>query len=107
VVALCFVAPLLSGCYGLYGNDEFERYAQRHDGVTMDAGNAKNVNAVTMMNHPWPPGVTDRRLITEASRVVPAVERYRVPPKQGGPNPAAIGAAAGAAAAAAAGAQEK
>jgi hypothetical protein len=67
---------LVGGCSGLWGDDEIERYAQRTDRITMSAGNAKEVNAVTHMNHPWPPGVSDRRIVADGARMQRAVERY-------------------------------
>ena len=100
-LTLAAFAPGLGGCYGLYGNDELERYVQRKDSVTLGAGDAKDVNAATHMDHPWPRGVGDRRIVVEGSRAVPAIERYRTPPRQG----TATGAAAGAAASAAGSAQ--
>ena len=42
---ISLAAPTLTGCYGLYGHDEVDRYAQRADTVTMSAGDAKEVNA--------------------------------------------------------------
>ena len=66
----------LGGCYGLYGNDEADRYFQRSDTQTMSAGNPKEVNAVTHTITPWPPYVGDRRLAYDARRVGSAVTRY-------------------------------
>lgn len=68
---------LVGGCSGSWGDDEIERYAQRTDRITMSAGNAKEVNAVAHMNHPWPPGVGDRRIVADGARMQRAVERYR------------------------------
>ena len=74
---LTIVAVLsLGGCYGLYGNDEMDRYFQRSDTITMSAGDAKQVNAVTHIIHPWPRNVGDRRIAYDARRVGPAVTRY-------------------------------
>lgn len=74
-LALC--APLLlGGCYGLAGHDEVDRYFQRSDTLTMSAGNAKEVNAVTHTIHPWPRYVGDRRIAYDARRVGAAVTRY-------------------------------
>src|SRR3954465_1369114 len=72
------IVPALSlgGCYGLYGHDEIDRYYQRSDTITLSAGNAKEVNAVTHTIHPWPRNVGDRRLAYDARRVGPAVTRY-------------------------------
>lgn len=74
---LALFAPLLlGGCYGLAGHDEVDRYYQRSDTITMSAGNAKEVNAVTHTIHPWPRYVADRRLAYDARRVGAAVTRY-------------------------------
>src|SRR6478672_10693 len=74
---LVFLALLpLGGCYGLYGNDETDRYFQRSDTITMSAGDAKQVNAVTHTIHPWPRNVGDRRIAYDARRVGAAVSRY-------------------------------
>ena len=76
-IALMLMALMLSGCSGLWGDDEFERYSQRTDKITMSAGDAKEVNAATHMYHPWPPGVGDRRILADGQRMQRAVERYR------------------------------
>jgi hypothetical protein len=95
--ALTLAASALSlgACNGLYGDDEFARYVQRSDKVTLSAGEAKDVNATTHTLDPWPPGVTNRRIPANGERMVHAIERYRRGPAQAAPaNPvAAIGAA--------------
>src|SRR3569832_2225478 len=74
---LALFAPLLlGGCYGLAGNDEMDRYVQRSDTLTMSAGDAKQVNAVTHTINPWPSYVGDRRIATDARRTGAAVTRY-------------------------------
>ena len=74
---LTIVAVLsLGGCYGLYGNDEMDRYFQRSDTITMSAGDAKQVNAATHTINPWPRNVGDRRIAYDARRVGAAVTRY-------------------------------
>src|SRR5438105_8890017 len=74
---LVLFAPfLLGGCYGLAGHDEMDRYVQRSDTITMSAGNAKEVNAVTHTIHPWPRYVGDRRIAYDAQRTGEAVSRY-------------------------------
>jgi hypothetical protein len=74
---LAILSPvLLGGCYGLYGHDEVDRYFQRSDTITMSAGNAKEVNAVTHTINPWPGYVGDRRIAYDARRVGAAVTRY-------------------------------
>lgn len=71
-----FAPLLLGGCYGLAGHDEMDRYFQRSDTITMSAGDAKQVNAVTHTIHPWPRYVADRRIAYDARRVGAAVTRY-------------------------------
>jgi hypothetical protein len=66
----------LGGCYGLAGDDEMSRYLQRSDTMTMSAGDAKQVNAVTHTINPWPRHVQDRRIATDARRMNGAVQRY-------------------------------
>jgi hypothetical protein len=66
----------LGGCYGLYGHDEVDRYFQRSETMTMSAGDAKQVNAVTHTIHPWPRNVGDRRIATDARRTGAAITRY-------------------------------
>jgi hypothetical protein len=74
---LIVVAALsLGGCYGLAGDDEMSRYLQRSDSITMSAGDAKQVNAVTHTIHPWPRYVEDRRIASDAQRTGAAVQRY-------------------------------
>ncbi|MBM7481026.1 hypothetical protein ACVWWI_005665 [Bradyrhizobium sp. USDA 3686] len=74
---LVLFAPfLLGGCYGVAGHDEMDRYFQRSDTITMSAGDAKQVNAVTHTIHPWPRNVGDRRIAYDARRVGAAVTRY-------------------------------
>src|SRR6266702_6212999 len=71
-----FAPLLLGGCYGLAGHDEMDRYFQRSDTITMSAGDAKQVNAVTHTINPWPRNVGDRRIAYDARRVGAAVTRY-------------------------------
>jgi hypothetical protein len=66
----------LGACNGLAGDDEMERYFQRSDSITLSAGDAKQANAVTHMINPWPAGVGDRRIVSDARRVGAAVGRY-------------------------------
>ena len=74
---LALFAPLLlGGCYGVAGHDAVDRYFQRSDSITMTAGDAKQVNAVTHTIHPWPRYVGDRRIAYDARRVGSAVTRY-------------------------------
>jgi hypothetical protein len=73
---IILAALSLGGCYGLAGDDEMSRYLQRSDTMTMSAGDAKQVNAVTHTINPWPRYVQDRRIATDARRTTGAVQRY-------------------------------
>jgi hypothetical protein len=53
-----------------------DRYFQRSDSITLSAGDAKQVNAVTHTIHPWPRGVSDRRIVVRAAKVNGAISRY-------------------------------
>ena len=79
-VLLAAVGALLGGCYGPYGYDEFARYDERKETITPSAGDAKEVNARTHMETPWPVYVGDRRISVNGDRMARAVARYRVPP---------------------------
>jgi len=74
--SVLLIALPLAGCYGLYGHDEFDRYFQRSDTITMSAGDAKDVNAVAQTIHPWPLNVNNPRLAYDARRAGGAVTRY-------------------------------
>ena len=67
----------LGSCNGLAGNDEMDRYFQRSDTITLSAGDAKQVNAVTHTIHPWPRGVGDRRIVVDAAKASNGIKRYR------------------------------
>jgi hypothetical protein len=79
---LCIIimAFVLGGCSlnnGLYGFDEQERYLQRADVVTLSAGDAMKVNAMTHMIHPWPVHVFNRNIPVHGERMAKAVKNYR------------------------------
>ena len=57
--------------------DAMAPYRQRIDGVTVGAGDAKEVNAATQIIDPWPPYAANRRIPGDGKRMVGAVERYR------------------------------
>jgi hypothetical protein len=77
---LALLTPLLlGGCYGLAGHDELDRYFQRSEAITMDGGNAKEVNATTHIIDPWPRYVGDRKIAYDAGRAGAAVKRYGNP----------------------------
>jgi hypothetical protein len=64
-------------CNGLWGNDEFQRYAYRTDRMTMSSGDAKEVNAMAHIPTPWPRGVGDRRIVSDSAHMQRALDRYR------------------------------
>ena len=64
-------------CSGLWGEDEFQRYAQRNDRMTMSSGDAKEVNAMAHIPTPWPRGVGDRRIVSDSAHMQRALDRYR------------------------------
>ena len=76
-IATMLTGLMLGGCSGLWGYDEFERYTQRTDAITMSAGDAKQVNAITHTYDPWPPGVGDRQVLADGVRMQRAIDRYR------------------------------
>ena len=73
----CGGAMACEGC----SEDWFAPYLQRHDGVTLSGGNAKDENAISQIIDPTPPYVYDRRLPLNGQRAVSAMERYRDMPK--------------------------
>jgi hypothetical protein len=77
LIATMLTGLMLGGCSGLWGYDEFERYTQRTDAITLSAGDAKQVNAITHTYDPWPPGVGDRQLLADGVRMQRAIDRYR------------------------------
>lgn len=73
---VCLTGGLV-GCSGLYGHDEFQRYVQRSDSITLSAGDAKEVNSVAHVIHPWPREVGNRRVRLDGDKSVRSVQRYR------------------------------
>lgn len=59
--------------------DEWSRYFQRIDPLSVTSGDAKNVNAVTHIIDPWPPYAGDRRIPANGRRMVGAINRYQNP----------------------------
>jgi hypothetical protein len=60
-----------------WDQDPFAQYIQRSDTITLGAGNAKDVNAVTHMIDPWPRYVGNRRIPANGERMTGAIGRYR------------------------------
>ena len=71
------LAAACGGCWaGVYDNPGAE-YLHRSDTITLSAGNAKNVNAVTHVIDPWPRRVADRRIPGHGERMARAMEGYK------------------------------
>jgi len=68
-----FAAPGASA----WDQDPFAMYVERSDRVTLQAGNAKDVNAATHVIDPWPRYVGNRRIPGNGDRLSRAAERYR------------------------------
>jgi hypothetical protein len=71
------LAAACGGCWsGVYENPAAE-YLHRSDTITLSAGNAKDVNAMTHIIDPWPRHVADRRIPGHGERMARAMERYK------------------------------
>jgi hypothetical protein len=55
----------------------FGSYFHRIEGVTVGAGDAKDVNAASEIIDPWPRNVWTRRIPSNGPRMVGAIERYQ------------------------------
>jgi hypothetical protein len=80
-LARTFVAVALAaacgGCWAGVYEDPGAEYLHRSDTLTLSAGNAKNVNAVTHTIDPWPRQVANRRILGHGERMAHAMERYK------------------------------
>ena len=78
IIALTvLVGSLGSSGASAWDQDPFAIYFQRSDTITLGAGNARDVNAVTHMIDPWPRYVGNRNIPVSGDRLSRAVERYR------------------------------
>ena len=68
-LVLTALAVFLSGCSDIYFD--------RRETVVPYAGDAKQINQVTMMVDPWPPYSANRNVAFNGERMQGAVERYR------------------------------
>jgi hypothetical protein len=76
-VAAVALAAACGGCWaGPYDNPAAE-YLHRSDTITLGAGNAKNVNAMTHIIDPSPRQAADRRIPGHGERMAHAMERYK------------------------------
>jgi hypothetical protein len=75
-IAAAALAAACGGCWaGVYDNPAAE-YLHRSDTITLSAGNAKNVNAMTHIIDPWPRHAANRRIPGNGERMAHAMERY-------------------------------
>ena len=70
------LASLASPSAWAWDQDPFGQYFQRKDTVTLQAGDAKAVNAATHVIDPWPRYVGNRNIPVSSDRLSPAVTRY-------------------------------
>ena len=74
------VGVLLSGiassAASAWDQDPFAMYLQRSYSITLDAGDAKAVNAATHVIDPWPRYVGNRNIPVSGDRLSRAVTRY-------------------------------
>ncbi|MBO0755391.1 MAG: hypothetical protein J2P54_05990 [Bradyrhizobiaceae bacterium] len=66
------------------GEGFFDQYFVRSDSVTLDAGNAQDVNAAIQVIDPWPRRSANRRIPANGARMTGAIQRYRNPTNQSG-----------------------
>lgn len=60
------------------GPDDFMGYySERVEGITVGAGNAKEVNSATHIIDPWPPYAADRRIPGDGERMSRTIRRYK------------------------------
>jgi hypothetical protein len=76
-VMAALAGGLVSSPACAWDQDPFAQYLQRSDTITLGAGNAKDVNAITHMIDPWPRYVGNRRIPGNGERMTGAIERYR------------------------------
>ncbi len=75
--ALAFAAAASNALAGDQSfEDFFGSYFHRTDSITVSAGDAKNVNAMSEMMDPWPPSVRNRRLPANGARMTGTIQRY-------------------------------
>lgn len=74
------LSAALGGCWtGVYESPAAQ-YVHRSDTITLNAGNAEDVNQTTQVIDPWPRGVANRRIPGNGERLSRAVARYRSGP---------------------------
>jgi hypothetical protein len=77
IAAAVALAAACGGCWtGVY-EDPAAEYLHRSDTITLSAGNAKDVNAMTHIIDPWPRHVANRRIPGHGERMAHAMERYK------------------------------
>jgi hypothetical protein len=71
---------ILAATTGVWAGEResfLDQYFVRSDSITLDAGNAKDVNAAIHVIDPWPRHSSDRRIPANGARMTGAIQRYR------------------------------
>jgi hypothetical protein len=63
--------------------EEWMRYFRRIDTIAVDAGDARDANAVTHIITPWPHNARNRWIPANGERMVGAIDRYKNPRRLG------------------------
>jgi hypothetical protein len=77
VASAILLAGLASPSAWAWDQDSFGQYFQRKDTITLQAGDAKSVNAATHVIDPWPRYVGNRNIPVSGDRLSRAVTRYQ------------------------------
>lgn len=81
IIALVTLAATFD-CWA--GEGLFDQYFLRSDSITLDAGNAQDVNSAIHVIDPWPRRSANRRIPGNGARMTGAIQRYRTAPSQSG-----------------------
>jgi hypothetical protein len=87
IVRTCAAVALAATCGGCFA-DVYEppgtEYIHRSDTITLNAGNAKDINAATHVIDPWPRRVANRKIPANGERMSKAIQRYNSGQAPGG-----------------------
>ena len=84
IIRILACLPMAAALGGCLTEDPAAEYFHRIDTITMDAGNAPNVNMATQTVDPWPRNVGNRRIPADAERMAAAVQKTHRPGQQAG-----------------------
>ncbi len=80
IAASIMLAATGGGCWRSAYEGPAAQYLHRIDTITLNAGNAKDINAATHTIDPWPRHVADRRIPGNGERMTHALDNYRAGP---------------------------